>query len=96
MLKVKKITSLFLSLSLAITPIFIFAEDEISLENESTIFEIAEGEEVESIDVAINVVLSKIAEDEKINKVEKVQGIIKITGEELAGSKGNKIIKIRG
>lgn len=65
MLKVKKITSLFLSLSLAITPIFIFAEDEISLENESTIFEIAEGEEVESIDVAINVVLSKIAEDEK-------------------------------
>lgn len=65
MLKVKKITSLFLSLSLAITPIFIFAEDEISLENESNIFEIAEGEEVESIDVAINVVLSKIAEDEK-------------------------------
>ena len=65
MLKVKKITSLFLSLSLAITPIFIFAEDEISLENESTIFEIAEGEEVESIDVAINVVSSKIAEDEK-------------------------------
>ena len=37
----------------------------------------------------------EIAEDEKINKVEKVQGIIKITGEELAGSKGNKIIKIK-
>ena len=37
----------------------------------------------------------EIAEDEKINKVEKVQGIIKITGEELAGSKGNRIIKIK-
>ena len=37
----------------------------------------------------------EIAEDEKINKVEKVQGIIKITGEEIAGSKGNKIIKIK-
>ena len=37
----------------------------------------------------------EIAEDEKINKVEKMQGIIKITGEELAGSKGNKIIKIK-
>ena len=35
-----------------------------------------------------------MCEDEKINKVEKVQGIIKITGEELAGSKGNRIIKI--
>ena len=37
----------------------------------------------------------EIAEDEKINKVEKVQGIIKITGEELAGSKENRIIKIK-
>lgn len=37
----------------------------------------------------------EIAKDEKINKVEKVQGIIKITGEELAGSKGNRIIKIK-
>ena len=37
----------------------------------------------------------EITEDEKINKVEKVQGIIKITGEELAGSKGNRIIKIK-
>lgn len=37
----------------------------------------------------------EIAEDKKINKVEKVQGIIKITGEEIAGSKGNKIIKIK-
>ena len=37
----------------------------------------------------------EIAEDEKINKVEKVQGIIKITGEEIAGSKGNRIIKIK-
>ena len=37
----------------------------------------------------------EIAEDEKINKVEKVQGIIKITGEELAGNKGNRIIKIK-
>lgn len=37
----------------------------------------------------------EIAEDEKINKVEKVQGIIKITGEELADSKENRIIKIK-
>ena len=37
----------------------------------------------------------EIAEDEKINKVEKVQGIIKITGEEIADSKGNRIIKIK-
>ena len=37
----------------------------------------------------------EIAKDEKINKVEKVQGIIKITGEEIAGSKGNRIIKIK-
>ena len=37
----------------------------------------------------------EIAKDEKINKVEKVQGIIKITGEELAGSKENRIIKIK-
>ena len=37
----------------------------------------------------------EIAKNEKINKVEKVQGIIKITGEEIAGSKGNKIIKIK-
>lgn len=37
----------------------------------------------------------EIAEDEKINKVEKVQGIIKITGEEIAGSKENRIIKIK-
>ena len=37
----------------------------------------------------------EIAEDEKINKVETVQGIIKITGEELAGSKENRIIKIK-
>ena len=37
----------------------------------------------------------EISEDEKINKVEKVQEIIKITGEEIAGSKGNRIIKIK-
>ena len=37
----------------------------------------------------------EIAKDEKINKIEKVQGIIKITGEEIAGSKGNRIIKIK-
>ena len=37
----------------------------------------------------------EIAEDKKINKVEKVQGIIKITGEELADSKENRIIKIK-
>ena len=37
----------------------------------------------------------EIAKDEKINKIEKVQEIIKITGEELAGSKGNRIIKIK-
>ena len=37
----------------------------------------------------------EIAKDEKINKIEKVQEIIKITGEEIAGSKGNRIIKIK-
>ena len=37
----------------------------------------------------------EIAEDEKINKIEKVQEIIKITGEEIADSKGNRIIKIK-
>ena len=37
----------------------------------------------------------EIAKDEKINKIEKVQGIIKITGEEIADSKGNRIIKIK-
>lgn len=37
----------------------------------------------------------EIAEDEKISKIEKVQEIIKITGEEIAGSKGNRIIKIK-
>ena len=37
----------------------------------------------------------EIAKDEKINKIEKVQEIIKISGEELAGSKGNRIIKIK-
>ena len=37
----------------------------------------------------------EIAEDEKINKIEKVQEIIKITGEELADSKENRIIKIK-
>ena len=37
----------------------------------------------------------EIAKDEKINKIEKVQEIIKITGEELAGSKENRIIKIK-
>lgn len=37
----------------------------------------------------------EIAEDEKINKIEKIQGVIKISGEELAGSKGNRIIKIK-
>ena len=37
----------------------------------------------------------EIAKDEKINKIEKVQGIIKITGEEIVGSKGNRIIKIK-
>lgn len=37
----------------------------------------------------------EIAKDEKINKIEKVQEIIKISGEEIAGSKGNKIIKIK-
>ena len=36
----------------------------------------------------------EIAKDEKINKIEKVQEIIKITGEEIADSKGNRIIKI--
>ncbi len=35
------------------------------------------------------------AKDEKISKIEKVQEIIKITGEEIAGSKGNRIIKIK-
>ena len=37
----------------------------------------------------------EIAKDEKISKIEKVQEIIKITGEEIAGSKGNRIIKIK-
>ena len=37
----------------------------------------------------------EIAKDEKINKIEKVQEIIKITGEEIADSKGNRIIKIK-
>ena len=37
----------------------------------------------------------EIAEDEKINKIEKVQEIIKITGEEIVDSKGNRIIKIK-
>ena len=37
----------------------------------------------------------EIAKDEKINKIEKVQEIIKISGEELAGSKENRIIKIK-
>ena len=37
----------------------------------------------------------EIAKDEKINKIEKVQEIIKISGEEIAGSKGNRIIKIK-
>ena len=37
----------------------------------------------------------EIAKDEKINKIEKMQEIIKITGEEIAGSKGNRIIKIK-
>ena len=37
----------------------------------------------------------EIAKDEKINKIEKVQEIIKITGEEIAESKGNRIIKIK-
>ena len=37
----------------------------------------------------------EIVKDEKISKIEKVQEIIKITGEEIAGSKGNRIIKIK-
>lgn len=37
----------------------------------------------------------EVAKDEKISKIEKVQEIIKITGEEIAGSKGNRIIKIK-
>ena len=37
----------------------------------------------------------EIAKDEKINKIEKVQEIIKIAGEEIADSKGNRIIKIK-
>ena len=37
----------------------------------------------------------EIAKDEKINKIEKVQEIKKITGEEIADSKGNRIIKIK-
>ena len=37
----------------------------------------------------------EIAKDEKINKIEKVQEIIKITGEEIADSTGNRIIKIK-
>lgn len=37
----------------------------------------------------------EIAEDEKINKIEKVQEIIKISGEEIADSKENRIIKIK-
>ena len=37
----------------------------------------------------------EIAEDEKINKIQKVQEIIKITGEEIVDSKGNRIIKIK-
>lgn len=37
----------------------------------------------------------EIVKDEKINKIEKMQEIIKITGEEIAGSKGNRIIKIK-
>ena len=37
----------------------------------------------------------EIAEDEKINKIEKIQGVIKISGEEISDSKGNRIIKIK-
>lgn len=37
----------------------------------------------------------EIAKDKKINKIEKMQEIIKITGEEIADSKGNRIIKIK-
>ena len=68
-----------------------YFEEEITENIEEKLMNTVNTEEKKLSEIKVE----EIAKDEKINKIEKVQEIIKITGEEIADSKGNRIIKIK-